>query len=490
MSTVDRFTQESLPALPRTLSPLRLFALSFGTIIGVGWITVLGVWLSQGGALGAVVGFLLGGLLILIIAVVYTEAALMFPVSGGEVAYAYRMFNTFAGFFVGWFLVLSYIATTSFEAVSVAWLVDAIRPSGAGPILYSIGGEDVRLRGLVLGLLGMSVVAGVNYFGAKVASTFQLAMVGALAVSAIVFAGAAISRGDLENLTPLFGAAHAGSANLLPPSLVGILTVMAATPFWFAGFDTVPQAMGEVKQGIRPGRLAAVLIASIAASIIFYGVIILSSALSAPREALLASDLPAAFAMEQAFQSALGRNFVLIIGLCGLISTWNAIFFAATRVLYTLGKARFVPPIFAKLSKRYQSPSISIWFLALIGAIGALLGKTAITVVVDVSAVILSGIFLAIVIGVIRLRKSEPQLERPFLAPFGMRGLYTALASAAAILFIALAQFLNTVLSGDVLRPAVLIGWACVGLIFWKASASVRQQLTKEERDAFILSSQ
>lgn len=466
-----------------------IFALSFGTIIGVGWITVLGSWLSGAGSIGAITAFTVGGLLIIMIALAYAEVALMFPVSGGEVAYAYRMFGTFTGFIVGWFLALSYISTCSFEAVSIAWLTDAILPDGKGQVLYSVGGEDVYLRTIIVAFFGTAIIALTNYLGAKTASTVQLFMVGALVIASVVFAAMALTSGEVENVKPLFSEAQQSKTGLLSPALMGVLGVIATTPFWYAGFDTIPQAMGEIKEDVKPRSLVVVIMASIAAAIVFYAVIIMASSLSAPRDMLLDADLPAAYAMEQAFQSKAGRNFVLGIGLCGLISTWNAIFFAATRVIYTLSKARFLPPVFSIISNRYGTPSTSILFVSFVSFLGAMIGKTAVSIVVDLSALILSVIFLAIVFGVIQLRRTAPDLPRPFLAPFGSVGLYAALISAILVFAIAGMQFLGAALSGDLMRPSILIGWGIIGIFFWQLSSNVRKGLSKTLRDNLLLES-
>ena len=63
-----------------------LFSLAFGTIIGVGWITVMGAWLSGAGVMGAIIAFVIGGLGMLAIGLCYAEMAAAYPVTGGEVA--------------------------------------------------------------------------------------------------------------------------------------------------------------------------------------------------------------------------------------------------------------------------------------------------------------------------------------------------------------------------------------------------------------------
>lgn len=144
-------------SLEKALKLRHFFTLCFGTIIGVGWITVLGSWLSEAGSLGAVAAFLGGGFLMILIGLCYTEVATMFPVSGGEVAYAYEIYGVKASFVAGWFLALSYISTVSFEIISVGWVLSYLLPDLQGPVIYVVLGDEVRLGSLLMGLGGAAL---------------------------------------------------------------------------------------------------------------------------------------------------------------------------------------------------------------------------------------------------------------------------------------------------------------------------------------------
>ena len=76
---------ESSPQLSRDIGASQFFTLAFGSIIGVGWVVALSAWLNQAGPVGAVIGFVGGGLLIMLVGLCYVEISTMFPVSGGEV---------------------------------------------------------------------------------------------------------------------------------------------------------------------------------------------------------------------------------------------------------------------------------------------------------------------------------------------------------------------------------------------------------------------
>ena len=82
-----------------------------------------------------------------------------------------------------------------------------------------------------------------------------------------------------------------------------------------------------------------------------------TAAMSLPRDELLQLDLPVAASLEAAFDSVLLVKLVLFAGLCGLITTWNALFFASTRLVFAMGRGRMLPETFAKVHPRYGSPS-------------------------------------------------------------------------------------------------------------------------------------
>ena len=89
-------------------------------MIGIGWVTALGSWLTTAGPGGAIVAFVCGGVVMVLIGLCYAELTSAMPVAGGEVAFAYAAHGTGRAFLVGWFLAFGYLSVSSFEAISVA----------------------------------------------------------------------------------------------------------------------------------------------------------------------------------------------------------------------------------------------------------------------------------------------------------------------------------------------------------------------------------
>src|SRR5262245_30485541 len=159
--------------LQRTITPAQFFTLSFGCIIGVGWVIALPAWLQQAGPGGAALAFLAGAMAMMLVGLCYAELATALPVTGGEGAYAYVVFGPRASYATGWFLALSSIATTAFEAISLGWVAGALVPGLEGPALYSVAGAPVRAGSLALGLAGTFLLTWLNYRGARAATRAQ-----------------------------------------------------------------------------------------------------------------------------------------------------------------------------------------------------------------------------------------------------------------------------------------------------------------------------
>jgi amino acid transporter len=480
--TTGETTGPSATRLTRQIGLLQLFTLAFGTIIGVGWITVMGTWLGQAGPLGALVGFAGGGLIIAIIGLCYAELAGMYPVSGGEIAYAYAIYGPGAAFIVGWFLSLTYIGVSAFEAISVAWVVSALFEGFGGPVVYTAFGHDVRLHALLLGFVVLIVLSVINYRGSRLATRFQDIMTYALLSISLIFVIAAFVGGDTDNLDPLF--VESGTPRSIVP---GILAIFAATPFWFAGFDTIPQAMGESRKASKLARMPLVIVGAILLAFVFYAAVILASAMLLPRAELLALELPMAGAFNAAFASPLFGKGVLVAGLCGLITTWNAIVFAAARVIFAQGRAHMLPHQLGAVHTRFGSPANAVVFVAVVSGILSLLGRNAILPIVNVGAAALALVFAAMTFGVLRLRSTQPGRERPFrlgyarwIAPLGS-------AASLAMLYLAVLGPYEGAGGKWPLEWTLLLAWLGLGVLLWAVSAPMRSRYPESERRALVL---
>lgn len=326
--------------LRHALNANDLFTLAFGSIIGVGWVAVVGAWIAQAGPLGAVIAFLGGMAVMLLVGLCYSELIVLFPVSGGEVTYAYEIGGIRFAFLVGWFLTANYVALCSFEMIAIPWIWRALAPQLSGPVVYRVLGHDVHAVSLMIGLTVMCLITFANYWGVKETGRLQSAATWIKVAVSIIFISAAFMSGNTANLFPLIATESVdGSLGWTMP----ILAIFAVAPFWYSGFDVVPQALGERTVQTSPRRVAKLLLVAIAAAGAFYTLIILATAMMLPREVLRDLELPAVQAFELALGDPLMGKLVLLAALLGLITVWNSSFFAATRILYSLGSIGALP---------------------------------------------------------------------------------------------------------------------------------------------------
>lgn len=472
---------EHLPTLKQEISLRQLFALGFGSIIGVGWITVLGAWLAGAGAFGAAAAFLVGAVVVLLISFSYAELATRFPSTGGEIVYLHEIFGVTPAFAVGWLLVMGYSSIVVFEAISVGWIVSAIFPQLEGPVLYSIGGGDVTLGSLTAGIVGMIAIAWFNIRGAKTAARLQEIITLLLILLTIVFCTLSLLRGAPDNLSPHFVADGDGLI------WTGMAALLVTVPFWFGGFDVIPQAMGEKSQSASLKGVPLALGASIVAAALFYVAIILAASYALPREELLNSDLPVAEAMAAALGSTTGGKIVLFAGLLGLISTWNSLTYGATRVLFALGRARIIAPYFGELDARRRTPVRAILFVSAIGIAGSFFGRSAILPIVDAGAFAYVTTYAAVSLAaLVCLGGEQKRTTDAFTMPGGTatRALTAILASALAIF-----AFYQPYAASENSIPVewmIFLVWIAAGLAFFLLSKRVRDETDQNTRSALL----
>ncbi|HJT72161.1 MAG TPA: APC family permease [Terriglobales bacterium] len=475
----DRHTPE--PQLKGVIGPSKFFTLAFGAIIGVGWIVMLGDWLGKAGPIGAIAAFLAGGLLMTLVALSYAEMATMLPVSGGEVAYTYEVYGVPVCFATGWFLALSYIAFTSFEAISAAWVVDALVPGMTGATLYRSLGAAVKADSLVLGLTGMIAITLLNLRGVKEATTAQELLTYGKIACAAVFITAGILWGKTSHLVPLVQVSG-GRTNW-----AGLIAVFVTTPVWFAGFNVIPQVMEEKAPGTSWRTIGRVFGASIISAALFYCLLILSASMSVPWTRLLVVELPAADAFRAAFHSAALAKLVLMSALLGLVGTWNAVFIAASRVLFALGRAKIIHPPFGVTHPARKTPTRAIVFVGLLGSCGVLLGRNAIAPIVNVGATCFGLVFFLTCFGVIKMRRNQPRRERPFRVPGGILSAGTASVVSGLMFLVSLYEPYRASNRTFPLEWKIVLGWAILGVLFWTVANRGRKSVSEPERRRSIL---
>ena len=466
--------------LAKRIEPHHLFTIGFGTIVGVGWMIVAGGWLADAGAVGATIAFAIGGFVMLLIALCYAELGMLYPQSGGEVVYLYESFGPFTAYVAGWLLTLIYVSITAFEAIATAWIIDVLVPGFGGPRLYTLAGSDVHLNALLLGLAGMAGLCYANFRGGGTVARLQDLLTLVFAGASILFILSGIAGGSLQNAQPLI---RPGASGWM---LGGIIAVLVTVPVWYGGFNAVPQALGEVVDVKKRGILVRGLGFALLSAGIFYVGVIFATAMAAPPGALSSAELPVAAALFNLFESPWPGRLVLIAGLLGIVTSWNAMFFSAARVLFALSRARIVPLAFSRVHARFGSPGFAVVFVGVVGGIGVFAGRGMVEPIINTVGICLSTVYVFVCLGLLRLRRTQGDLPRPYEVP-GFPWLpRIAMACATLILALALVQpWLNS----DLLVPLewrILASWGLLGAIVWRAAKPLRESITEAERRRHI----
>ena len=347
--------------LKRELKFKDVLILAFSTMIGWGWVALTGSWVNKGGALGAALAFVVGAILCIFVGLTYCELTPALPYAGGELVFSYKAMGYHASWFTGWMITFAYIGVAAWEGPALATAIDYLIPIPRYGYLWTVAGFDVYLSWLIVPAVVGSILCFINMRGIKVSSLFQTIVTIILALGGISFAVISGIKGSTSNVTPLFTTVN------------GAFAVVLAVPAMFVGFDVIPQAAEEMNLPLK--RIPKAIVISILLAAAWYIVIIVSSALAAPSDTLGAEGLSVVNAVNYATRTPIVGKLIVVTAIMGILSSWNGFIIGATRVLYSMGRARMIPAPFGKLHRKYQTPSNATLFIGVITVLTPLLGK-------------------------------------------------------------------------------------------------------------------
>lgn len=346
-------------------------------MVGAGWLVLMDDWLGRGGPGGAMLGFFLGALLLLPIAVTYGRLVRAIPDAGAEVAYTERVFPRGVSFAAGWMMVLAYVIVCPWEAVAIGNLLARILPQMNAIPLYSVAGKAITLPRLLAGLGLTALIALVNYRGIRMSGRFQdVTTIGLLACFA-VFVVLGFGRGSAANVQPLFAA---------PGPFVSVLLVLQISPYFLTGFEAIPKASEEAREDLAPGTLSRMITLALVAAGAFYVLVVAVAAWVYPWRDFVNQHLGTEAAFARTFGSMWIARLILAGALLSLFKVFNGSFVAATRLVYALGRRALVAPTLGGVHQRFGTPAAAIFFVAAITAAGAFLGDAVLVPISEVGA--------------------------------------------------------------------------------------------------------
>jgi len=364
--------------LARKLGGWDYFTLSFGTMIGAGWLVVMDDWLARGGPVGAALGYGLGTLLLVPVAYSYGRLVSLLPDASSEVAYASRAFGRAnLSFATGWMMTLAYIIVCPWEALAIGRIAAYLLPAWFNRYpLYTVAGTPVYAPNLALGLALTCFLTVLNFRGVRITARAQN-------LATLLF-------GALFLTFAAFGVMHGNSANLHPgfsqTPLLSIIFAMQIVPYFMTGFEAVPKCAEESKPGFGRERFGRSIFAALFTGGAFYVVVILLVGYIAPWRSLLGSR----FATAVAFQHVgAGRTLVTLIFVSALVSmvkVANGNFVAGSRLVFGLARAGLIAPSLSSVHELRQTPWRAVIGVGLFSAATTLLGDHLLISVTEVGS--------------------------------------------------------------------------------------------------------
>lgn len=410
--------------LKRVLGPFGLIALGVGVIIGAGLFSVTGIVAGAHTGPAIVISFALAAIACALAGLCYAEFASMIPVAGSAYTYSYFTMGELVAWIIGWDLVLEY--TVAAVAISISWSkYFCIMMSDIGYALPTEltacpaeGGAfnlPAAILVIILSLILMRGTSGSSKFN-DLMVTLKISVV-------LAFIGIGFKYINTDNLTP-FIPTNTGVFGEYGWS--GILRGAAIVFFAYIGFDAVSTAAQETKNPRRNmpiGIMGSLIVCSVlymVFSLVMTGVVNYKEYIGADSIAPAATavahmgEMGANGTIVPAFPW-LNRGIILAI-LLGYASVVLVMMMGQSRVFYSMSKDGLLPPLFSHLHKRYHTPARSnLLFMVLISILAGIIPPS---VAGEMTSIGTLFAFSLVCLGVIVVRRTQPNAPRGFKTPF------------------------------------------------------------------------
>ncbi len=485
-------------ALKRQLGPIQLTLLGIGAVIGTG-IFVLTAEAAQKAGPAMMVSFVIAAVVCGLAALAYSEIASMIPVSGSAYTYSYGVFGELIAWIVGWALVLEYAIGAT--AVCVGWsgYVNGLLNSGLfgltapGALSLPKWLQTGYFSGGGINLLALLIGIGVTWLlviGTSKSARVNAVLVAIKIIALLAFIGLALPAANSTNLTPFLPTGW-GS----PTGGVGVLGAAASIFFAYVGFDAVSTAAEETKNPNRnipigligalgvctifyllvgygaAGSVGAQPLFSAAGAVLDPGTPEMAAACALPQNAnaLVCSNEPLAHVIRVLGHPKIG-NLIALAAVVALPSVILMMMFGQTRIFFTMSRDGLLPEALSKVHEKFHTPHVITYVTGIVVSICAALfpvGKLADT---SNSGTLLA--FAMVSIGVLVLRKTQPNRPRPFRTPLAW--IVCPLAVAGCLLL-----FVNLSMTAKL----VFAGWAVIGLVVYSLYSRHRSHLARENAE-------
>ncbi len=392
------------PGFKKKLKGRELVAIGLGAVVGWSWIIYGGLWSTIGGSLGGVLAFVITGLLCCLVGLVYAELTSAYPKAGGDVVFAFEGLGIKSSIVTMWCMLVFWVGLIMIECMMIpvilgrlGFVIPQVVP------LYNIAGGTVYLSYVLVSLAFNFLFAFINTKGVEIAGGIQTLAVYVLLAGAIFLFVSGLIKGNTANAEPLF------------TDVKGFTSVFLLLPGFMAGFNAIPQAAEEAKA--PPKIVGKMVVATVWASVLFYVMIIAGTSLGAPETVRMGDGLVVLDAIALMYNSSPAiMTAVCLASLMGMLTSWNAAYLAASRMFVGLARAKYLPESLAKIDEKTGSPKRAVWLLFLLTSLVLIFGanQSVYVLIIDVFSFGLIIAWLLVTIAFLRLRKIQPDLNRPY----------------------------------------------------------------------------
>src|SRR5450432_132215 len=381
--------------LKRTLSPFLLWGLGVGYVISgmyFGW----NLGLEQGGTGGLAIATFFIIILYTTFTFSYAELAAAIPKAGGAFDYAHRALGKDFGFIAGMAQNIEFI----FAPPAIAFAVGAY---------FNLFFPQIPIKAIAM--FAYILFTSLNIYGVKAAARFELVITILAVGELLLFTGITLPHFELKNI----------QHNAFPHGWHGILAAIPFAIWFFLGIEGVANTAEEVvhpKRTLLRGFGSAIITLIVLCIFIFFSSIGIrgwEAIVYKPDGSASDSPLPMAMALVTGNNHLL-YHLLITVGLFGLIASFHGLILAAGRSTYEFGKVKFAPSYLGKIHPKFNTPAPALLTNSVLGMIALLSGKTAEIITISVFGALT--LYILSMISLLRLRKKEPLLERPFKVPF------------------------------------------------------------------------
>lgn len=431
---MDKNMLENNQGLKRQLSPMSVWALAFGCVIGWGsFINPGKKFLPNSGVAGTAIAMLLGALVMVIIAFSYAYLIPKYPKAGGEFTFTRQCYGKVAAFICGWFLVVAYLTNVPMNSTAIPLIIDGIfgESALAWGFSYNIAGSTVTLGGILIAGFILILFGVLNILGVRKAAIVQTVLASLLILCAFTLFISCIfsAKSSGVNLEPIWGFDKAAvkEAGAYTDSMAktnwmsSILATFAIAPWAFVGFDTIPQASEEFKFSYKKVIFIMIIAIAFGAFVYISNNTVAAATLENWPEEAASGKWVVLIAGEKLLGKIPARILIGVGVSSAVLSGIMGFYLASSRLMYSMAKSGYLPALFGKVDKKYGTPKNAMIFCVIVSLAGPVLGREALGWFVDMSAIGASIGFLFTSLATIHVLKQDKD-RGPWLMVMGILG--------------------------------------------------------------------